>query len=61
MYAAKKAAAGSSPFSMRGPSSSGTSTPIMSPGQDPIGYPMGGGYDQGYDVGGMSYDHNLSP
>lgn len=62
MYAAKKAA-GASPYSMRAPSSSGTSTPIMSPGQDPMGYSMGsGGYDQqGYDVGNLGYDHNLSP
>ena len=64
MYAAKKAA-GASPYSMRAPSSSGTSTPIMSPGQDAMGYSLGsGGYDQqGYDVGGMGYDphQDLSP
>lgn len=59
MYAAKKAAGAVSPYSMRGPSSSGTSTPIMSPGQDAMGYSLGsGGYDHqgGYDVGGMGYD-----
>lgn len=55
MYAAKKAAS-ASPFSMH-PSSSGASTPIMSPGQDPMGYGLN--YDQqGYDVNNMGYSHN---
>lgn len=57
MYAAKKAAG-----AMRASSSSGASTPMMSPGQDSFGYGMeSGGYDQGYDVGGISYNHNLTP
>lgn len=55
MYAAKKAAS-ASPFSMHNaPSSSGASTPIMSPGQDPMGYGMN--FDQQYDVNNMGY-HN---
>lgn len=64
MYAAKKAAS-ASPYSMRGPSSSGTSTPIMSPGQDPMNYSMGVNvYDQqGYDGNSFNYEpnHDLSP
>lgn len=57
MYAAKKAAS-ASPFSMH-PSSSGASTPIMSPGgQDAMGYGVGLNYDQGYDVNNMGYNHN---
>lgn len=57
MYAAKKAAS-ASPFSMH-PSSSGASTPIMSPGHDQMGYGLG--YDQGYDnnIGNnIGYSHN---
>lgn len=55
MYAAKKAAS-ASPFSMH-PSSSGASTPIMSPNQDAIGYGLN--YDQqGYDVNSMGFNHN---
>lgn len=66
MYAAKKAA-GASPYSMRGPSSSGSVTPMMSPApQDAMGYSLGGGggggsgngyeQQQPYDMG---YDHSL--
>lgn len=55
MYAAKKAASASS-LPMHPPSSDG-STPMMSPGQDPMGYGLN--YDQqGYDVNNMGYSHN---
>lgn len=61
MYAAKKAA-GASPYSMRGPSSSGTTTPMMSPApHDTMGYSLGGnGYEQqqAYD-GSMGYDQSI--
>ncbi|XP_037035544.1 homeobox protein extradenticle isoform X3 [Bradysia coprophila] len=61
MYAAKKAA-GASPYSMRGPSSSGTTTPMMSPApHDTMGYSLGGnGYEQqqAYD-GSMGYDQSM--
>lgn len=61
MYAAKKAA-GASPYSMRGPSSSGTATPMMSPApQDAMGYSLGSnGYEQQqpYDIS-LGYDQSM--
>lgn len=61
MYAAKKAA-GASPYSMRGPSSSGTATPMMSPApQDGMGYSLGSnGYEQQqpYDIS-LGYDQSM--
>lgn len=66
MYAAKKAA-GASPYSMRGPSSSGTATPMMSPAPPDsmsaynIGAGSGNGYDQQqipYDMG-QGYEQNM--